>query len=814
MAALPDRCEVVVVGGGVIGVSVAYHLAEAGILDVVLLERKELTSGTTWHAAGLVGQLRTSINMTQLARYTSQLYRGLEEETGQATGYRQCGSVSIAATAERFEELKRSASMAKVFGLEVNVLSVAEIAEKYPLINTDDLFGGIHIPSDGYANAVDITQALAKGAKSRGARIFTDSKVEAILRDGDKVTGLRTAEGEIRSKYVVICGGMWSRDLAASVGVNLPLHACEHYYVLFEGVEGLNPELPVLRDYDSCTYYKYDAGKLLVGAFETSAKPWGMQGISEDFCFDEIAGDFDHFEPVLHDAMKRLPALEQAGIQKFFCGPESFTPDVRYHLGEAPELKNCFVAAGLNSIGLQSAGGVGKVTAEWIRDGRPPVDLWEVDVRRNMPFQGNRQYLQSRVSESLGLLYATHYPYRQYETGRGVRKSAIHDRLAAIGACHGEAFGWERPNWYAPAGVEPRYEYSYGRQNWFEHSSAEHRAVREGVALFDQSSFAKFRLEGRDAVSVLNRVCANNVDVATGRVVYTQWLNDRGGIEADLTVTRLSETAFMIVGGAETEVRDFYWLKTHIPDDAHCLLSNVTSSMGVLSVMGPKARDLLQSLTPADVSHAGFPFATSREIEFGYAIVRASRITFVGELGWELFVPTEFVQHVYDCLLEAGEAVGLVHAGYHALNSLRLEKAYRHWSHDITDEDSPLEAGLGFVIKFDKPCDFIGREALLAQQEQGVARHLVQLKLTDPEPLIYHNEPIWRGNEIVGHITSAAYGHTLGGAVGLGYVRAEPGAPADAVLGDTYEVEVACERFAADVSLRPLYDPDNAKIRC
>lgn len=814
MAALPDRCEVVVLGGGVIGVSVAYHLAEAGIRDVVLLERKELTSGTTWHAAGLVGQLRTSINMTQLARYTSQLYRGLEDETGQATGYRQCGSISIAATLERFEELKRSASMAKVFGLEVNVLSVAEIAEKYPLIQTDDLFGGIHIPSDGYANAVDITQALAKGAKNRGARIFTDTKVEAILRDGDEVTGVRTAEGEIRSRYVVICGGMWSRDLAASVGVNLPLHACEHYYVLFEGVEGLNPELPVLRDYDACTYYKYDAGKLLVGAFEPSAKPWGMEGISEDFCFDEIAGDFDHFEPVLHDAMKRLPALEQAGIQKFFCGPESFTPDVRYHLGEAPELKNCFVAAGLNSIGLQSAGGVGKVTAEWIRDGRPPLDLWEVDVRRNMPFQGNRGYLQSRVGESLGLLYATHYPYRQYETGRGVRKSVIHDRLAAIGACHGEAFGWERPNWYAPAGVEPRYEYSYGRQNWFEHSAAEHRAVRESVALFDQTSFAKFRLEGRDALTVLNRVCANNVDVGAGRVVYTQWLNERGGIEADLTVTRLSETTFMIVGGAETEVRDFYWLKRQIPDYAHCVLTNVTSSMGVLSIMGPRARDLLQSLTPADMSHAGFPFATSREIELGYAIVRASRITFVGELGWELYVPTEFMQHVYDRIIEAGGAVGLVHAGYHALNSLRLEKAYRHWSHDITDEDSPLEAGLSFVVKFDKPGGFIGREALLAQQEQGAARHLVQLKLNDPEPLIYHNEPIWRGDEIVGHITSGAYGHTLGGAVGLGYVSAQPGAPADAVLGATYEVEVACERFAAEVSLRPLYDPDNGKIRC
>ena len=814
MAILPEQCEVVVVGGGVIGVSVAYHLAEAGITDVVLLERKELTSGTTWHAAGLVGQLRTSINMTKLARYTSELYRGLEAETGQATGYRQCGSISIAATAERFEELKRSASMAKVFGLEVNVLSVPEIAERYPLIRTDDLFGGIHIPSDGYANAVDITQALAKGAKSRGARIFTETKVEAILREGDQVRGVRTAEGEIRSKYVVICGGMWSRDLAASVEVNLPLHACEHYYVLFESVEGLNPELPVLRDYDACTYYKYDAGKLLVGAFEPSAKPWGMAGISDDFCFDEIAGDFDHFEPVLHDAMKRLPALERAGIQKFFCGPESFTPDVRYHLGEAPELKNCFVAAGLNSIGLQSAGGVGKVTAEWIRDGQAPMDLWSVDVRRNMPFQRNRQYLQSRVSESLGLLYATHFPFRQYETSRGARKSAIHDRLIASGACHGEAFGWERPNWYAPAGVEPVYEYSYGRQNWFEYSAAEHRAVREGAALFDQSSFAKFRLEGRDATRVLNRVCANDIDVAPGRMVYTQWLNPRGGIEADLTITRLSEHAFMIVGGAETEVRDFYWLKKHIPDDAHCVLTNVTSAMGVISIMGPRSRALLQSLTPDDLSHGGFPFATSRDIEIGFGFVRASRITFVGELGWELYIPTEFVQDVYDRIVAAGTDHGLTHAGYHALNSLRLEKAYRHWSHDITDEDSPLEAGLDFVVKFDKAGGFIGREALFAQREQGLTRRMVQLRLTDPDPLIYHNEPIWRDGELVGHITSGAYGHQLGGAVGLGYVSCQPDAAAESVLSGQYEVEVACERVPAEVSLRPLYDPDNALIRC
>jgi glycine cleavage system aminomethyltransferase T/glycine/D-amino acid oxidase-like deaminating enzyme len=810
VAALPDKANVVIVGGGVIGCSIAYHLARIGFSDVVLLERQQLTSGTTWHAAGLVGQLRTSINMTKLAKYTSELYRGLEAETGQATGYKQCGSISIATNEERFEELKRSASMAKVFDLEVNVIDAGEIVDRYPLINNDDVLGGIHIPSDGYANAVDITQALAKGARANGARIFQDTKVTRILHDGTKVTGVSTPDAEIEARYVVICGGMWSRDLAASIGVNVPLHACEHYYVLFESVAGLDPNLPVLRDYDACTYYKYDAGKLLVGAFEPSAKPWGMDGIAEDFCFDEIAGDFDHFEPVLHDAMQRIPALQDAGIQKFFCGPESFTPDVRYHLGEAPELRNCYVSAGLNSIGLQSAGGIGKVMSEWIRDGHPPVDLWEVDVRRNMPFQGNRKYLQERVSESLGLLYATHWPYRQYATSRGVRKSAIHDRLVAAGACHGEAFGWERPNWYAPEGVEPKYEYSYGRQNWFEFSAAEHKAVREGVGLFDQSSFAKFRLEGRDAMRVLNTVCANDIDVAPGRLVYTQWLNERGGIEADLTVTRLDEQSFLIVTAAETEVRDFSWLQQHIPGDAHCILTNVTSGMGVISLMGPRSRDLLQSLTPADMGPAAFPFASSREIELGYSIVRASRITFVGELGWELYIPTEFMLGVYDEIVAAGQAFGLVHAGYHALNSLRIEKAYRHWSHDITDEDTPLEAGLGFAVKFDKPGGFIGRDALLRQQEDGLARRLLQFRLRDPEPLLYHNEPIWRDGELVGHVTSGAYGHSLGGCIGLGYVKADSG---DVLEGD-YEIEVAGTRYAAEASLRPMYDPDNQRIRC
>jgi len=810
---LPKKARVVVVGGGVIGCSVAYHLAKIGWSDVVLLERRQLACGTTWHAAGLVGQLRPSMNMTRLARYTRELYEELEAETGQATGYHQSGSISIAVNDERFEELKRSASMAKVFGLEVNVITQSEITDRAPLLYTDDVIGGIHIPSDGYANAIDITQALAKGARKGGVQIVQNCKVTAVNHADGKISGVTTEQGSIDADYVVLCGGLWTRDLAASIGVNVPLHACEHYYVLFENVSGLQKDMPVLRDYDACTYYKYDAGKLMVGAFEPNARPWGMNGIPEDFSFDEIPGDFEHMEPVLEQAMQRVPALQDAGIKTFFCGPESFTPDVRYHLGEAPEIENCFVAAGLNSVGLQSAGGIGKVLAEWIRDGRPPADLWEVDVRRAMPFQGNRSYLRERVSESLGLLYATHWPFRQYETARGVRKSPLYDRLSAVGACHGEAYGWERPNWYAPDGVAPEYEYSYFRQNWFEHSASEHRAVREGVGVFDLSSFAKFRLEGPDAASVLNRICANDIDVRPGRMVYTQWLNEKGGIEADLTVTRLSEVCFLIVTAAETEVKDFSWLKRNMPADARCVATNLGSAMSVIAVMGPHSRNLLQRLTPADLSHEAFPFASSQEIELGFANVRASRISFVGELGWELYIPTEFTLGVYDKIVAAGKGFGLVHAGYHALNSCRIEKGYRHWSHDITDEDSPLEAGLGFAVKFDKEGGFIGREALLAQKEEGLSRRMLQFLLEDPEPLLYHNEPIWRGDEIVGHITSGMYGHTLGGAVGLGYVSQSAGESKESLMSEPYEIEVAGRKIKAKASLQPMYDPRSQRMR-
>jgi glycine cleavage system aminomethyltransferase T/glycine/D-amino acid oxidase-like deaminating enzyme len=810
---LPAKARVIIVGGGVVGCSVAYHLTKIGISDVVLLERKQLTSGTTWHAAGLVGQLRGSRNMTLLAKYTAELYRSLEAETGQATGFKQNGSISLATTEGRFEELKRMASMAKVFELEVNVIDPGDVSERYPLINTDDVVGAIHIPSDGQTNPVDVTQALAKGARAGGAKIFENTKVTAIHHESAHVTGVSTPAGDIRADVVVICGGMWSRDMAAAIGVDIPLHACEHFYIVTEPIEGLPRDLPVLRDYDACAYFKEDAGKILLGAFEPQSKPWGMNGIPETFCFDELPHDFEHFQPILEMAMQRMPLLKDAGIQTFFCGPESFTPDVRYHLGAAPNMQGCFVAAGLNSIGIQSAGGIGKVLAQWISDGYPPMDLWEVDVRRNLPFQTNRRYLRDRVGESLGLLYAMHWPHRQFATARGVRRSPLFDRLVTNGACHGSAFGWERPNWFAPPGVTPSYEYSYARQNWFEYSAAEHHAVRNNVALFDQSSFAKFRLSGPDAMGELNRICANDVDVPVGRIVYTQWLNERAGIEADLTITRVAANEFMIVTSGETEVRDFSYLQGRLLERANVHLHNETSALAVISVMGPRSREFLQSICTDDLSNQAFPFGTSREIELAYAWVRASRITYVGELGFELYIPTEFTLGVYESLVEAGAKFDLVHAGYHALNSLRIEKAYRHWGHDIADEDSPLEAGLMFVVRLEKPGGFIGRDALIRKIEKGRDRALVQFLLDDPEPMLYHNEPIWRDDEIVGFITSGMYGHTLGGAVGLGYVSGPAGMSNEFVLAGRYEIEVAGKRVPATASLKPLYDASSSRVR-
>ncbi|MFI5022808.1 MAG: FAD-dependent oxidoreductase [Alphaproteobacteria bacterium] len=810
---LPTHARVVVIGGGVVGCSIAYHLTKLGWKEVVLLERKKLTSGTTWHAAGLIGQLRATLNMTRLAQYTAGLYAGLEEETGQATGWKQRGSIAIATTAARFEELLRGASMAKTFGLEVHEIGPREIKRHWPLLEVGDVVGGVFLPKDGQTNPVDTTVALAKGATMRGAQVFEETKVDAIRSERGRAIGVVTERGEIKAEHVVIATGMWSRALGRSCGVNIPLQACEHFYVVTEDFPELTPSLPVLRDPDHCAYFKEDAGKLLFGAFEPKAKPWAIDGIPEGFEFGELAEDFDHFQPILEAAMRRLPALERVGIRKFFNGPESFTPDVRYMLGEAPELPGLFVAAGFNSTGIQSAGGAGKVLAEWIVGGHPPMDLWDVDIRRMQPFQGNKRYLAERVSESLGLLYAMHWPYRQYETARNVRLTPLYERLKGHGACFGETAGWERANWFAPAGVEPKYDYSYGRQNWFAHAGAEHKAVREGVALFDQSSFAKFLVEGRDAEAVLQRISANDLAVEPGRIVYTQWLNERGGIEADLTVTRLSETSYMVVTATATGVRDFHWLRRHIPEGAHAFATDVTSAYAMLSVMGPHSRALLSELSGEDLSNAAFPFGTSREMEIGHARLRAARISYVGELGWELHVPSEFTVHLFDRIVAAGGAFGLRLAGMHAMDSCRMEKAYRSWGHDISDEDTPLEAGLAFAVKLDKNLDFIGREALLRARERKLAKRLVQFALRDPEPLLYHNEPVYRDGGIVGRTTSGAYGHHLGTAVALGYVHEEDGIDAAYVESGSFEIEVAGRRFAARASLAPLYDPKGTRIR-
>ncbi len=814
MTSLPQRAQVVIVGGGIVGCSVAYHLTLRGCTDVLLLERKQLTSGTTWHAAGLVGQLRATQNLTRLAQYTAELYATLERETGQATGFLQIGSLALATHAERMEELKRGASMAKCFGLDVDVLSPAEAQALWPLMTTADVVGAVYLPRDGQTNPVDTTQALAKGARSRGARILENVRVDEIIVEDGRALGVRTAFGDVAADIVVNCAGMWAHGLGAKAGTTVPLHAAEHFYVVTEPIPGLPPHLPVLRDADHCTYIKEDAGKLLVGWFEPVAKPWGMTGIPETFSFDSLPNDLDHIEPLLEAAIRRVPALETAGIQLFFNGPESFTPDDRYLLGETPEVRGLFVAAGFNSIGIQSAGGAGKVLSDWIVDGHPPMDLWDVDIRRVLPFQRNRRYLRDRTVESLGLLYAMHWPFRQPVSARGVRRSTLHNRLADRGACFGETAGWERPNWYAPKGEPAEYRYTYGRQNWFEHSAEEHRAAREAVALFDQSSFGKFIVEGPDAEAVLNRVSANDVAVPVGRVVYTQWLNERGGIEADLTVTRETETRFLIVTAAATQTRDLAWLRRAIPADARAVAVDVTSAHAVLGIMGPRSRELLARLTDADLSNAAFPFATSREIDLGYARARASRITYVGELGWEIYVPTEFAQGLFDQVEAAGEGLGLRLAGYHAMNSLRMEKAYRHWGHDITDEDTPLQAGLGFAVAWEKAGGFVGRDALLSRREAGADRRLVQFALEDTGRLLYHNEPILRDGRIVGRITSGMFGHTIGRPLGMGYV-ADGGAPvgADFIRGGRFEIEVAGDRILARASLAPFYDPGSLRVK-
>ena len=810
---LPSHARAVVIGGGVAGASVAYHLAKLGWKDVILLERKQLTSGTTWHAAGLIGQLRASSNMTRLAKYTQELYFDLEAETGVATGIKRNGSISVALTEERREELYRGASMARAFGVEVEEISPTEAKNRYPHLNIDDVVGAVYLPKDGQGDPANVTHAMAKGARQMGVQIFENVKVSDIKTENGRIAGV-TAEqnGEtthITCDHVVNCAGMWAQKVGDMVGAAIPLHACEHFYIVTEGIENLG-KLPVLRVPDECAYYKEDAGKILLGAFEPVAKPWGMDGISEDFEFDQLPEDFDHFEPILEKAIERMPLLADAGIHTFFNGPESFTPDDRYYLGETPEVENFWVCCGFNSVGIQSAGGAGMALAQWMEDGAPPFDLWDVDIRRVQPFQNNRAYLKERVSESLGLLYADHFPYRQPVTSRGIRRSPIHEHLKKRGAVFGESSGWERANWFADEGQTPEYEYSWQRQNWFENAKREHTAIRTGVGMFDMTSFGKIRVEGRDACAFLQRLCANQMDVENGKIVYTQMLNERGGIESDLTVTRLSETAYLLVVPGGTLQRDLAWLRRHLTDE-FVVITDVTAGEAVFAIMGPKSRELLQKVSPNDFSNEAHPFGTMRNSEIGMGMARAHRVTYVGELGWEIYVSTDQAAHVFEAIEKAGEDVDLKLCGLHVLDSCRIEKAYRHFGHDITDEDHVIEAGLGFAVKVDKG-DFIGRDAVLAKRKNGLEKRFLQFLLNDPEPLLYHNEPILRDGVIVGHLSSGNYGHHLGAAIGLGYVPCK-GETAAQVLASTYELEIAGKRFSAIASLKPLYDPKSERVK-
>ena len=814
MTNLPNHARVVIIGGGVVGCSVAYHLTKLGWTDVVLLERKQLTSGTTWHAAGLIAQLRATANMTKLAKYSQELYGNLEAETGLATGFRRVGSITTALTSERMEELKRSAAMARAFGVDITEISAAEVGEKYPHLNLDGVVGGVYLPKDGQGDPGNIALALAKGARNRGAVIAEYTCVTGLQKLDRRVTAVDWqsddgASGTITCDMIINCAGMWGHEVGRMAGTNVPLHACEHFYIVSEPIAGLE-QLPVLRVPDECAYYKVDAGKLMLGAFEPVAKPWAMNGIPKDFEFDQLPEDFDHFEPILEQAVNRMPILGEAGIHTFFNGPESFTPDNAYHLGLSPEMDNVWVAAGFNSIGIQSAGGAGMALSHWMDTGEKPFDLGDVDISRAQPFQGNRRYLKERVSETLGLLYADHFPYRQKASARGIRRTPFHTQLAENGAVFGELAGWERANWYANDGQAREYEYTWKRQNWFDNAAAEHRAIRTGVGMYDMSSFGKIRVEGRDAEAFLNHICGADMSVAGGKIVYTQFLNSHAGIEADVTVTRLSDTAYLVVTPAATRLADETWMRRNV-GDFNVVITDITAAEGVLAIMGPKARDIMQAISPNDFDNDANPFGTMQHIELGMGLARVHRVSYVGELGWEIYVGADQAAHAFDTIWAAGRDHGLKLCGMHMMDSCRIEKAFRHFGHDITAEDHVLEAGLGFAVKTAKPA-FIGRDAVLKKREEGLQKRMVQFLLNDAEPLLYHNEPILRDGQIVGHLSSGSYGHHLGGAVGMGYVPCA-GETTDQLLSSSFEIDVAGTRVKATASLKPLYDPTGERTK-
>jgi 4-methylaminobutanoate oxidase (formaldehyde-forming) len=824
---LPTHARVVIVGGGIVGCSVAYHLAKLGWTDVVLLEQGQLSCGTTWHAAGLVGQLRSQESMTKLIRYSTKLYSELEAETGLGTGWKSCGSLSVARTPERMTQLKRTAAVARAYGVQCDVISPREAGELWPVMRTDDLVGAVWLPGDGKANPTDLTQALARGARRHGVRVAENTRITQIHTASPN--GIRTAtgvswqhkngeRGRIDAEIVVNCAGQWAKAVGRMCGVNVPLHSAEHYYIVTERIAGVHPDLPVMRDPDGYIYFKEEVGGLVMGGFEPNAKPWGMNGIPENFEFQLLPDDWDQFEILMENALLRVPALETAQVRQFYNGPESFTPDNNFILGEAPELRNFYVGAGFNSMGIASAGGAGMALARWIVAGEPTMDLWPVDIRRFARFNGNDTWLHDRVKETLGLHYAMPWPNRELDTARPFRRSPLYATLLAKGACFGSKMGWERPNFFAPSPEQAQIEYSFGQQNWHPWSAAEHRACRDAVALFDMSSFSKLLIKGRDAERVLQALCTNDVAVPPGRTVYTGMLNERGGYESDVTLTRLAPDQYLMVTGSAQTTRDMDYLERRIasmPDDPRCTVVDVTGQYAVLALMGPNSRALLAQVSTADFSNEAFPFGTSREIDLGYATVRATRLTYVGELGWELYVPVEFAVGVYETLHAAGTAFGLKDAGYYAIDSLRIEKGYRAWGRELTPDTNPVEAGLTFACKLASGMPFAGRAAVEQAKSKGVHRRLVSVALDGAhDKMLWGGEAVMRDGRPVGFVSSAAYGHTIGAPVALAFLTNPDGAvSAEYVQTGRYQVDLAGEWLDARVQLGALYDPKGERVK-
>ena len=767
---LPTHAEIVIVGGGIVGCSVAYHLAKLGKTDVLLLEQGKLTSGTTWHAAGLVGQMRPNRNMTQMSKYGIELYASLELETGLATGWKQCGSVNVASTPERMKVLRKQVAMASSFGVECHEISAQEAGDKYPIMRTDDLQGAIWLPGDGKANPADLCMSLAKGARKRGVKMHEGVEVTGVMIENGKAVGIHTAQGDVRCEVIVNCAGQWARQFGKLAGVNVPLYSAEHFYVVTGKIPGVHPMLPVMRDPDGFIYYKEEVGGLVMGGFEPKAKPWKMDPIPATFQFELLDEDWDQFEPLMTAAMHRTPCLETADIKMLLNGPESFTPDGNFILGEAPELRNYFVCAGFNSAGIANSGGAGRLMAEWIVGGEPSTDLWDVDIRRFGSFTGNRKALAERTGETLGLHYAMRWPRQELETARPLRTSPLYDMLSAKGAEFGSKNGWERASYFKPDGIT-RPDYTLGTPSWLPWVLAEQKATRAAVALYDQTSFSKYLLQGRDALAVLQRLCANEMDVPVGKMVYTAMLNERGGFESDLTVIREATHRFMIITGSAQTVRDFDWITRHIGEAEHAVLTDVSAMYSVLSIMGPKARELLARVSPDDLSPEALKFSWTKEIDVGFARVRAARMSYVGGPGFELYTPIEMARHVYLALMDAGRDLGLVDAGYYALDALRIEQGRRAWGAELGPDETPWEAGLGFSVKLNKPGDFIGKAALLKAQGQALRKKLVTLVFNTPDAYAWGGEGIVLNGVSVGDITSVGWSPLAGACVALGYVR-------------------------------------------